>query len=59
MKLACMFPGQGSQSVGMLKSIGESSDIIVNTFQEAQSVLSIDFWSMVQNGPELDLNDTM
>lgn len=59
MKLACMFPGQGSQSIGMLKSIGESSDIIVKTFQEAQSVLNIDFWSMAQNGPESDLNDTI
>lgn len=59
MKLACMFPGQGSQSIGMLKSIYDSSDIISNTFEEAFKVLNIDFWAMVEQGPESLLNDTI
>lgn len=59
MKLACMFPGQGSQSIGMLTSIYDSSDIILNTFEQARSVLDIDFWEMSQNGPETALNDTV
>jgi [acyl-carrier-protein] S-malonyltransferase len=59
MQLACMFPGQGSQSVGMLNTIYQSDSIVMDTFSEAKSVLNIDFWSMIENGPEQLLNDTI
>jgi len=58
-RLACMFPGQGSQSIGMLKSLSESDALIQEIFQTAQNVLGIDYWDMVQNGPETALNDTL
>jgi [acyl-carrier-protein] S-malonyltransferase len=59
MRLACMFPGQGSQSVGMLKDVYETDTIIATTFEEASSVLGFDLWDMVQNGPESVINDTL
>lgn len=59
MRLACMFPGQGSQTIGMLKAISESDSIIQETFAMAQQVLGLDYWDMVQNGPESSLNDTL
>lgn len=59
MRLACMFPGQGSQTVGMLKALAEADSIIQETFLQAEQVLAIDFWKMVQNGPESALNDTL
>ena len=39
MQLACMFPGQGSQTLGMLKSIYEADSVIEQTFKVAQDVL--------------------
>lgn len=59
MHLACMFPGQGSQSVGMLNSIYQADSIVMDTFSEAKAVLNVDFWSMIENGPEQVLNDTI
>lgn len=59
MRLACMFPGQGSQSVGMLKDVYETDTIIATTFDEASSVLGFDLWDMVKNGPEALINDTL
>ena len=59
MQLACMFPGQGSQSIGMLKSIYDADTSIAQTFNEAKAVLNIDFWSIAQSGPEDLLNDTV
>lgn len=55
-KYAFLFPGQGSQSVGMMAGFGDSK-IIRDTFTEASSILSTDFWSMV-NEPNEAINQT-
>ncbi|MCP4596191.1 ACP S-malonyltransferase [Neptuniibacter sp.] len=56
--LAFVFPGQGSQQVGMLSELAESHPVIKNTFAEASEVLGYDLWALVQNGPAEDLNQT-
>jgi len=58
MKLAFVFPGQGSQSVGMLSGLAAEHAIVAETFQEAGDALGYDLWSMTQNGPEEELNQT-
>ncbi|MGQ0442924.1 MAG: ACP S-malonyltransferase [Methylophilaceae bacterium] len=55
-KLALFFPGQGSQSVGMMNGFADST-IIKNTFIEASDTLNVDFWIMVTEPNEL-LNQT-
>ncbi|MDX3774034.1 ACP S-malonyltransferase [Chromatiaceae bacterium AAb-1] len=57
-KLAIVFPGQGSQSVGMLTELYQYSDVIKHTFDEASVALGYDLWALVANGPEADLNET-
>ena len=56
--LAFVFPGQGSQQVGMLAELAETHPVIKDTFAEASDVLGYDLWSLVQNGPVEDLNST-
>lgn len=56
--LAFVFPGQGSQKVGMLAELAELHSVIINTFAEASDVLGYDLWDLIQNGPEEDLNQT-
>ena len=56
--LAFVFPGQGSQKVGMLAELAELYPVIINTFAEASDVLGYDLWDLIQNGPEEDLNQT-
>ncbi|MEQ1487310.1 MAG: ACP S-malonyltransferase [Methylotenera sp.] len=51
-KLAFFFPGQGSQSVGMMSGFGDNS-IIKNTFTEASDILGVDFWAMATEPNEL------
>jgi [acyl-carrier-protein] S-malonyltransferase len=58
MKFAVVFPGQGSQSVGMLKSLAEAHAVVGETFTEASEVLGYDLWQLVQQGPEDALNAT-
>ena len=58
MTFALVFPGQGSQSVGMLAELSESYSIVKETYQEASDALDYDLWSLVQNGPEEELNKT-
>jgi len=58
MSLAFVFPGQGSQSLGMLKDLAESSPVIESTFSEASHVLGYDLWQIVQEGPLEKLNST-
>lgn len=58
MALAFLFPGQGSQSLGMLKDLAESSPEIEATFAEAADALGFDLWHIVTNGPEQELNQT-
>lgn len=55
---AFVFPGQGSQSVGMLKALADSHRTVTNTFAEASAVLDLDLWSLVQDGPVEELNLT-
>ena len=57
-KLAIVFPGQGSQSVGMLSELHQQYDVVKNTFAEASAALGYDLWALVANGPETDLNET-
>ena len=53
-----VFPGQGSQSVGMMAGF-DAHPAIRATFDEASSVLGQDLWSLVTAGPESDLNQTV
>ena len=50
--LAFVFPGQGSQQLGMLSDLAEKYDIIKSTFDEASKVLGYDLWDLVQNDAE-------
>lgn len=58
MKLACVFPGQGSQSVGMLAGLAEGYPVVRETFAAASEVLGYDLWKLAQDGPAEDLNRT-
>ena len=56
--LAFVFPGQGSQSVGMLSELSTLSPVVKATFKEASDVLGYDLWALVSEGPEESLNAT-
>lgn len=56
--LAFVFPGQGSQKVGMLADIASQFSIVKETFDEASEVLAYDVWDMIQNGEQEQLNLT-
>lgn len=58
MKFAFVFPGQGSQSLGMMAAYGESA-VIRSTFDEASSALGRDLWQLVSEGPADALNQTV
>ena len=58
MSLAFIFPGQGSQSVGMLKDLAENFSEVSATFQQASDALGYDLWSLIQDGPAEKLNST-
>ena len=58
MTTAFVFPGQGSQSVGMLGEIAAQQRLVVDTFGEASDALGYDLWALVQQGPEEQLNRT-
>ncbi len=57
-KTAFLFPGQGSQSVGMLAQLALQSALVKDTFTEASDVLGYDLWAVTQNGPDQKLNQT-
>ena len=57
-KFAMVFPGQGSQAVGMLAELAEQFSIVEKTFKQASEVLGYDLWSLVQHGPADELNKT-
>ena len=56
--LAFVFPGQGSQSVGMLGELAAAHPEIQATFEEASQGAGADLWSLSQHGPEEQLNRT-
>ena len=57
-KLAVVFPGQGSQSVGMLHKMALEAPVILKTFEEASEVLGYDVWRLAQEGPLDKLSQT-
>lgn len=57
-QFAMVFPGQGSQAVGMLSELAASHPVIEQTFQEASDALGYDLWALTQNGPAEELNKT-
>jgi [acyl-carrier-protein] S-malonyltransferase len=57
-KLAFVFPGQGSQSQGMLLELFTTFSAVKNTFSEAQAILGYDLWDLIQSGPVEKLNQT-
>ena len=56
--LAFVFPGQGSQSVGMLNQLASSYPEIKQTFEKASFILGKDLWKLASLGPEEELNQT-
>jgi [acyl-carrier-protein] S-malonyltransferase len=58
MSLAFVFPGQGSQSIGMMAALAKLSPVIEATFAEASAVLGYDLWRRCQDGPAEALNST-
>jgi [acyl-carrier-protein] S-malonyltransferase len=58
MSLALVFPGQGSQSLGMLAELSAHYPLIAKRFAEAEAVLGFDLWEVVQQGPLDRLNQT-
>ena len=56
--LAFVFPGQGSQSVGMLADLAAIHPEVQQTFSEASTGAGLDLWGLSQNGPEEKLNQT-
>ncbi len=57
-KLAFVFPGQGSQTVGMLAEMASENQLVYDVYNEASEVLKYDLWELVQNNPEDKLNQT-
>lgn len=57
-KLAFVFPGQGSQKIGMLADLAQAYSQVIETFNEASDVLGYDMWQLVQNGSPDDINLT-
>lgn len=57
-QFAFVFPGQGSQSLGMLAELAAQFPIIEEIFGEASAVLGYDLWQLVQQGPAEALNKT-
>ncbi|MDK9704944.1 MAG: ACP S-malonyltransferase [Sulfuritalea sp.] len=58
MKFALVFPGQGSQSLGMMAAYGDAA-VVRATFDEASAALGRDLWQLVAQGPAEALNQTV
>ncbi len=59
MTLAMVFPGQGSQSQGMLADLAAQHPEITDTYAQASNILGYDLWDLVQSGPLERLNETI
>ncbi len=57
-QLGFVFPGQGSQSVGMLSELAQAYPVVAETFAAASEALAYDLWQLVQQGPAEELNRT-
>jgi [acyl-carrier-protein] S-malonyltransferase len=57
--LGIVFPGQGSQTVGMLADLAADFSEITGTFNEASAVLGYDLWQLTQHGPAVELDKTV
>jgi [acyl-carrier-protein] S-malonyltransferase len=57
MSIGMVFPGQGSQSIGMQAGFGDEA-IVQATYAEASAVLGLDLWSIAQHGPAEEINRT-
>lgn len=57
-ELAFVFPGQGSQSIGMLAALAKAQPEVESTFSAASEALGYDLWNLVQHGPERALMAT-
>lgn len=55
---AFVFPGQGSQSLGMLADLAAAHPSIIDTFAEASEGAGVDLWTLAQQGPEAQLGQT-
>lgn len=56
--LGVVFPGQGSQSIGMLAELAVEYPQVKQTFEQASSIFGEDLWAISQQGPQQRLNDT-
>lgn len=54
-----VFPGQGSQSVGMQADLAAKFPVVQQTYSEASDILGYDLWALVQNGPAENLSETV
>ena len=59
MTLAMVFPGQGSQSVGMQSALAQQFETVKTTYDEASEGLGYNLWRLVQEGPKEELNNTL
>jgi [acyl-carrier-protein] S-malonyltransferase len=57
-KMACVFPGQGSQSIGMLAELASNFPIVEDTFAQASEALNYDLWKLTQHDDGEQLNET-
>ncbi|MGP1871264.1 MAG: ACP S-malonyltransferase [Arsenophonus sp.] len=55
---AMIFPGQGSQSIGMLSDLAKEFKMVKETFTNSSDILGYDLWNLIQNGPIKELNKT-
>jgi len=58
MTIAFVFPGQGSQSLGMLAELAAAQPVVRAAFDEASAGAGLDLWALSQQGPEEQLNQT-
>ena len=58
MSFSIVFPGQGSQSIGMMGELAAKHSLVKDLFVEASDILGVDMWAMTQEGPIEALSQT-